>query len=61
MCGVDWMITDSQWLKGPQFLLMNKDNWSVSPVILQGTMPDPDILPVNDALEGNSEVKRRMG
>ncbi|XP_038061114.1 uncharacterized protein LOC119731899 [Patiria miniata] len=52
------MIKDGRWLKGPQFLMMNEDHWPIPPVVLQGTVPNPDILPLNDALERDPELKR---
>ncbi|XP_038076006.1 uncharacterized protein LOC119744087 [Patiria miniata] len=52
------MIKDGRWLKGPQFLMMNEDHWPIPPVVVQGTVPNPDILPLNDALERDPELKR---
>ena len=35
-----------------------EDNWPIPPVVLQGTVPDPEVMPITDVLEGDPEVKR---
>ena len=54
----DRMIKEGRWLKGPQFLMMNEDRWPKLPAVLQGTVPNIDILPVDDAFQNDPDVKR---
>ena len=47
------LIGEGRWLQGPQSLTLMEDNWPIPPVVLQGTVPDPEVMPITDVLEGD--------